>query len=75
MVQGLAGLQMVKTLVTEPVKSAMSSVTTELLEAVDKRITVHTATVAISAVSRPHGELGSGLACLTCGGNRHLRLA
>ena len=49
----------------ESAKSAMPCVTTELLEAVDKCIAVHTAPVTTLSASRPSSELGSGVAfCL-----------
>ena len=58
--QGLAALQMVQTLVAESVKSAMSSVTTELLEA-DRHMSTSSAT-------GPSGESGSRVACLPSDG-------
>lgn len=66
--QGMAAVQVVQALVAESVKTAMSGITQELLEAVDRRIAAHADAAATSTAHRTSGESGRGVASLPSGG-------
>ena len=59
--QGLAALQVVQTLVTESFKTAMASLSHELMEAVDRRIATQLAPTSTPMASRASGESSMGV--------------
>ena len=66
--QGMVALQVVQALATESVNTAMSVITNELLEVVDRCIAVHMAPATTSTASRASSESSRGLVSLPSDG-------
>ena len=65
---GMVALQVMQALVTESVETAMSVITHELLEVVDRCIAMHAAPAMTSTASRASSESSRGLVSLPSGG-------